>query len=246
MTEPVELATLQWGRANDRRLLIIHGLASNAGGWWRTGPDLADLGFLVIAVDLRGHGNSPHVDDYSVAAYADDLLALGGTWDVVLGHSLGGAAAVRALSKRAGWTRRLILEDPMLVILDPEMALQYVLEGFSEVVDLDDMAARNPTWHPEDVRIKAEAQIQAGVEVIEKSITHNEDWNLVSEVAALSVPTLLLGADPERGPLVPPALGASLAEMNPLIEFEVIPGGSHSMHRDEYDGFFEVVRRFVT
>ena len=65
-------------------------------------------------------------------------------------------------------------------------------------------------------------------------------------VAALQVPTLLLGADPDLGPLVPPALGTSLAEMNSNIEFHTVTGGSHSMHRDEFDQFMRLVLAFVS
>jgi pimeloyl-ACP methyl ester carboxylesterase len=106
--------------------------------------------------------------------------------------------------------------------------------------------AGNPSWHAEDARIKLEAQNQAGREVLENSIVHNPGWNVVGAVTALEVPTLLLGADPELDPLVPPALGTSLAEMNRNIEFHTVHNGSHSMHRDEYDQFMERVLAFVS
>ncbi|NNC93688.1 MAG: alpha/beta fold hydrolase [Acidimicrobiia bacterium] len=224
---------------------MVHGLGSNAAGWWRVGPALADAGFHVFGVDLRGHGESDSPGDYSVPAYAADLLALGDSWDVVLGHSLGGAAVVQALIERTQWARRVILEDPLLVILDWEVAVEYVTADFGPDTTLDLVVAANPTWHPEDARIKLEAQNQAGREVLEKSIVHNPGWNVVGAVAALETPTLLLGADPELEPLVPPALGTSLAEMNPNVEFHTVHGGSHSMHRDQFDQFMQLVLGFV-
>ncbi|MBT8192748.1 MAG: alpha/beta hydrolase [Acidimicrobiia bacterium] len=241
----VELARIEWG-SGDRRLLVVHGVGSNADGWWRVGPALADAGFHVVAVDLRGHGSSDTPDDYSIGAYAADLLALADRWDVVLGHSLGGAAVVEAITGRPEWTNRLILEDPMLVILDEEIAVEYVTSDLGPHVTLDMVQAANPTWHPEDARIKLEAQNAAGWRVIEDSMRHNPGWNVVAEVAAITIPTLLLGADPDLGPLVPPALGQSLAEMNPNIEFYTLAGASHSMHRDEFDAFMAVVLDFVT
>lgn len=242
--EPIDLNRIEWGSGN-RRLLIVHGLGSNAAGWWRVGPALAEAGFRVTGVDLRGHGESDHPGDYSVPALAADLLALGHAWDVVLGHSLGGAAAVEASVGRPDWTRLLILEDPMLIILDQDIALEYVTADLGENVTVDTLADSNPTWHPEDTRIKFMAQGQAGRDVIESSITHNPGWNAVGAVASLTLPTLLLGADPDRRPLVPPALGTSLAEMNPNIEFHTIPNSSHSMHRDEFDTFMRLVLDFT-
>jgi pimeloyl-ACP methyl ester carboxylesterase len=244
MPIPIDLAHTEWGDG-DRRILIVHGLGSNAAGWWRVGPALADAGFHVIGVDLRGHGGSDSPGEYSVRAYAADLLALGEGWDAVLGHSLGGAAVVQALTERPGWAKRVILEDPLLVILDQDAAVEYVTTELGPHVTLEMVMAGNPSWHPEDARIKLEAQNQAGAEVIENSIVHNPGWNVVEAVAALDLPILLLGADPEHSPLVPPALGASLAEMNPNIEFHTVPNGSHSMHRDEFDQFMRLVLGFL-
>lgn len=245
MPTPIELNRVEWG-GGDRRFLIVHGLGSNAAGWWRVGPALADAGFHVTGVDLRGHGESDSPGDYRVPAYAADLLALDGEWDVVLGHSLGGAAVVQAMTERPDWTPLLILEDPLLIILDQDAAVEYVTTDVGPEVTLEMVMAGNPSWHPDDARIKLEAQNQAGPEVIANSIVHNPGWNVVGAVAALEVPTLLLGADPELAPLVPPALGTSLAEMNPNIEFHTVPNGSHSMHRDEFDQFMRLVLGFVS
>ncbi|MGI9648581.1 MAG: alpha/beta fold hydrolase [Acidimicrobiia bacterium] len=244
MPTPIELERLEWG-TGDRRMLIVHGLGSSAAGWWRVGPALAEAGFHVTAVDLRGHGDSHSPGDYSMHGYAADLLALGGRWEAVLGHSLGGAAVVQAVVENPDWTDRIILEDPLLIIVDQETAVEYVSADLDAETTVEVMAANNPTWHPEDARIKLEAQLKAGPEVIVNSMVHNPGWNVVAAVADLNIPTLLLGADPDLQPLVPPALGSSLAAMNSNIEFHTLAGASHSMHRDEFDAFINLVVGFL-
>lgn len=243
MPASISLEQTTWGN-HGRPFLIVHGLSNNSDGWWRVGPALAEAGFRVTAVDLRGHGQSDKPDDYSMDAYAADLLALDATWEVVLGHSLGGSAVIQALVEQPSWCERVILEDPLLAIFDVDLALEYVLADFGPDVTLDMVAENNPTWHPEDTRIKFEAQQQAGREVIESSILHNPGLNLVGALASLELPILLLGADPELGALVEPALGESLAGMNEHIEFHTVMGGSHSMHRDEFDEFMRLVVEF--
>ena len=47
-----------WGAPIDRPLLLIHGVTSSSGVWWRVGPALAATGRWVIAVDLPGHGGT--------------------------------------------------------------------------------------------------------------------------------------------------------------------------------------------
>lgn len=245
MSNPIDLAQTTWG-SGDRRFLIVHGLSSNSDGWWRVGPALADAGFHVTSVDLRGHGKSDKPGNYAIAAYAADLLGIADRWDVVLGHSLGGSAVTQALVERPNWCERVVLEDPLLAILDVDTAVEYVTTDFGPDVTLEMISGDNPTWHTEDARIKLDAQLEAGREVIENSIIHNPGMNLVGAVAALELPTLLLGADPELGALVEPALGTSLAEMNPNIEFHTVIGGSHSMHRDEFDEFMRLVLEFAS
>jgi pimeloyl-ACP methyl ester carboxylesterase len=52
------LATRSWGEGRPLAVLV-HGITSSSRTWWRTGPALAERGFRVLAVDLRGHGASP-------------------------------------------------------------------------------------------------------------------------------------------------------------------------------------------
>ncbi|MFJ6722840.1 alpha/beta fold hydrolase [Streptomyces sp. NPDC091259] len=67
--------------------MILHGRT-----WGDGGPALAELGYRVIAVDLRGHGVSGR-GEYSPRAFADDLIETLPTGaDLALGHSLGGLA----------------------------------------------------------------------------------------------------------------------------------------------------------
>src|SRR4051794_17358380 len=107
MPASVTLPRLSWGDPfAARRALLVHGLGSNGALMWRYGVALADAGWRADAVDLRGHGTAPRTLDYRVAAYAADLIAARpddtDVWDLVVGHSLGGAAAVVAAWEQPG------------------------------------------------------------------------------------------------------------------------------------------------
>jgi pimeloyl-ACP methyl ester carboxylesterase len=56
----------------------------------------------------------------------------------------------------------------------------------------------------------------------------------------LGVPTLLVGADPPGGATVSAADGEAAARL-PGVEYVMIPGGEHSIHRNRYEAFHDVL-----
>jgi pimeloyl-ACP methyl ester carboxylesterase len=243
---PIDLNLRTWGDG-PRRILLLHGIGSNAAGWWRLGPDLAEAGWAVTAPDLRGHGDSPSGGEPTLAACAADVLGLGGGWDVVQGHSLGGAVALVAHHSDPGWTRGLVLQDPALFIADQsyDEIIGHLLEPFHGSVNHEAVQRANPRWHAEDVRIKVDAMRSCTPETIEETMRANQPWNLLGSAATVGVPTVILGSDPEQGGIVSVAVGEWLAEQNRLIEYHKLENAGHSAHRevDMYQTFLGVVCR---
>ena len=94
-------------------LLIAHGLFGSARNWGAVAKRLSARR-EVIAVDLRNHGDSPWDADHSYPALAADLAeviaAEGGRADV-LGHSMGGKAAMTLALGDPQLVARLIVAD---------------------------------------------------------------------------------------------------------------------------------------
>ncbi|WP_282058058.1 alpha/beta fold hydrolase [Lentibacter algarum] len=108
------LHTITHGIANAKPpLLIAHGLFGSGRNWGVIAKRLSDER-QVIAVDMRNHGSSLHSDDHSYTALADDLAeviaAHGGQADV-LGHSMGGKAAMVLALEHAEMVNRLTVAD---------------------------------------------------------------------------------------------------------------------------------------
>ena len=92
-------------------LLIAHGLFGSARNWGVIAKRLSDAR-EVVAVDMRNHGASPWDGDHGYEALAADLAeAIGeGPWDV-LGHSMGGKAAMVLALAHPARVHRLIVAD---------------------------------------------------------------------------------------------------------------------------------------
>lgn len=95
-------------------LLIVHGLFGSARNWGVIARRLSDTR-LVIAIDHRNHGDSPWQDRHDYPALAADLAQVIteqglGPFDV-LGHSMGGKAAMQLALTQPQLIRRLVVAD---------------------------------------------------------------------------------------------------------------------------------------
>ena len=101
------------GDAPGTPLLIAHGLYGSGRNWGVIAKRLAEQR-RVITVDMRNHGHSFWSDDHSYGALAGDLAQvidhLGAPMDVV-GHSMGGKAAMMLALTRPDAVRALVVGD---------------------------------------------------------------------------------------------------------------------------------------
>lgn len=95
-------------------LIIIHGLFGSADNWRTLSKKFAEQ-YRVIALDLRNHGRSPHVDGMSYDAMAADVLALMDKLGLekahILGHSMGGKVAMQLALNLPERLEKLIVAD---------------------------------------------------------------------------------------------------------------------------------------
>lgn len=239
----VVLPTLEWGPEGDRRVLLVHGLSSAAHIWWRVGSELAARECQVTAPDLRGHGNAPRATSYRLEELAGDLLRLGGGWDAVVGHSLGGSVALLA-ALEPGFCRRLVLLDPLIEIEETHLP-SLISDQLSELEPRspEELAGAHPRWDPEDIFWKHRATQQVTPRTVKRVFSDNQPWNLSARVSGLAVNTLLVAASPRLGGLLSPELAASLAESNPAVSWQLAADCGHSIQRENPD---LVVRLTVT
>jgi pimeloyl-ACP methyl ester carboxylesterase len=238
-----ELPATTWGDPNaDRRALLVHGLTSSGATWWRVAEALAADGWHVTAVDLRGNGDAPTAASYGFSDYAGDLPGDG--WNLVVGHSLGGAVAVLA-GGRPGFADRIVLLDPALEL--PSDELDGLLAGELRELALDEWGFRElrPTWHPLDIAHKATATAKATAHMVERTIADNTPWNVLPEARSLPVPTLIVGGDHAVYSMLPTASALALVAANPLIDYRVVEGSGHSPHRDRPEATLALLREWL-
>ncbi|MGB0204453.1 MAG: alpha/beta fold hydrolase [Neptuniibacter sp.] len=95
-------------------LIIMHGLFGTLLNWNNQIKALSN-DYQVIAVDMRNHGKSPHCDDIDYNLMASDIAELMGHLNIskahILGHSMGGKAAMQLALSHPELIEKLIIVD---------------------------------------------------------------------------------------------------------------------------------------
>ena len=240
--------------ANHPPILIVHGLFGSGRNWGVIAKRLsADR--RVVTVDMRNHGASPTSDSHSYFDLADDLAEvirhLGGQADVI-GHSMGGKAAMILALKHPDVLRRLLVAD--IAPVGYTHSQSSLIEAM-RAVDLSKATTRS----------EADAQLAAYVD--DKSIrafllqsldVRGKTWRLNLDVldremdkivgfpditGQFTGPTLFLaGANsdyvrPEHRPLI--------KSLFPSAKQAKIPGAGHWLHAEKPREFEAAVRAFM-
>ncbi len=101
------------GQGN-RAIIIVHGLYGASDNWLSVAGELKS-NFRVILVDQRNHGRSPHSEEHTYEAMANDLLELmqhlGLPRAIFMGHSMGGKTVMRFALQHPEMVEKLIVVD---------------------------------------------------------------------------------------------------------------------------------------
>ena len=129
----LNIAASSWGRDSDPLVILLHGGGQTRHAWGETGEKLSQNGFYVLALDLRGHGDSDwHPNgEYGVDNYKKDIVS-------ILKEIKKPAAFIGA--SLGGMTSLSIAGDPELrekcwALVMVDIGLYPNLEGSQEIVE---------------------------------------------------------------------------------------------------------------
>lgn len=250
------LTTTLTGDPTDRPpLLIAHGLFGSARNWNVVAKRLSDTR-QVLSVDMRNHGESGFAASHSYVDLAADLAeviaAHGGNADV-LGHSMGGKAAMMLALTRPGLVHRLVVADIAPVPYGHSQS--HLIEAMRSV-DLSRIETRRD----------ADAQLQPlvaedGVRafLLQSLDVKGKRWRLNHDVLEADMDKITGWPEDVSGQFDGPVLMLSGAESDyvlpehrdrirgyfPKARFAKIPGAGHWLHADKPREFEAAIRAFL-
>ena len=255
MPTPLPLVVRELGGAGTP-LVVLHGLLGSARNWQSAGVALAERGHRVLAPDLRNHGVSPWGEDCSYAALAADVIAWLDRLAVgpvhLLGHSMGGKAAMRVVMDRPDLVARLTVVD-----ISPRAYPDRVRQEFAamEALDLAGLKSRKDA----DEKLTPLVADWGLRQFILTNLGQDADgrwrWTVNREALTKSLPQIL--ADPLRpdevwaGPTRFIRGGRSdyvrdedlpkIRAHFPAADVVTLPASGHNPHFDARAGFVDAV-----
>ena len=237
-------------------LVIVHGLFGSARNWGAIARNLAE-GRDTVTLDQRNHGQSPWFPTNSYENMGADIAAairdIGAPVDL-LGHSMGGKAAMQVALTEPDLVRRLVVADiaPVAYAHDQSQHIE-AMRG----LDLSGVTTRGEA----DRRLRETVPDPALRAFFLQSLDLKSEpprWRLNLDVLEAEMPKII-GWPGTQGSFPGPALFLSGAESHyvrpehretikalfPRARFAKLPGAGHWLHADKPREFEETLRVFL-
>lgn len=252
-------------------LVLAHGFSDDGLCWTPVAEALAS-DYDVIMVDARGHGRS-HApkQGYGPVEHAADLhgviTGLKLQRPAVLGHSMGGATALVLAGTYPEVPGAILVEDagafgmksaaPSQKDAEPteeerqaqekrRLGMQdwiHGLKGKTREELVAQQRAQTPHWSEAELGLWADSKLLLSPNVLNSSEAAVVDWPTI--LRGITCPALLIMADPERGAMITDEAAKELQTMVSQLRLAHVAEAGHSIHRDQFERYMEVVRAFL-
>lgn len=254
---PVSLAAKVSG--DGPPLVIVHGLFGQARNWATLAGRFAEA-HSVHVLDLRNHGNSPWDNEMSYEAMAGDIGAYMSANDIegaaVIGHSMGGKAAMVLALQDPAAISRLVVADIAPVAYDHEFS-DYIAALKS--IDLGAIKSRNDAdavlrEHIPEQGIRGFLLLnldrrdggftwQINIDAIEAGMADITGFPEYGSGTAFEKPALFVAGG--ASDYILPDHAQAISDLFPAARQEVIDGAGHWVHAEAPDPFFGAVSGFL-
>lgn len=236
-----------YGAPDLPKLLMIHGLFGQGRNWAGPAKALSDIRH-VTTVDLRNHGQSPWAAPHDYASMAADVIPF--TPADVLGHSMGGKAAMTLALTKPHQVNRLIVADIAPV---PYAHSQRAVIDAIRNVDTAKISRRSEVVRALKLDRPTAAFLAQSFDM------GTSQWSLNVEQLSADMekilgfpeinqrfegPTLFLRGS--ESDYVRPEHHDVISELFPNAQHQTIPNAGHWLHADQPQAVIDAIRDFLS
>ena len=239
--------------------VIMHGLFGTSDNWQTLGRRFSET-HKVYLVDMRNHGRTDHSHEFDYQLMADDIKEFVTTENlqnpIIMGHSMGGKAAMNFALQNPDLLERLIVVDiaPKAYPVHHDQ----IIEGLKSV-DLASLKSRNDAdeqlkpyipepdvrmflmknlYRKEDNTFAWRVNLKAVDENIEKM------GAAITSGSPFTKPTLFVRGGKSRY-IKPEDEFDTICHLFPNVEIETIEEAGHWVHAEAPDRFYNIVMNFL-
>ncbi len=258
----LRLHYLEWGDRSAPTVMVLHGGSAHA-HWWDVFAAAMTDGYRVLALDLRGHGDSEYPDPpaYRIGDYADDLRAFldATTADRIhlMGHSLGGVVAAAYAEVAPQRLNSLTIVDSQARISPAGARYMARLRAFPQPIYSDrDQAIRRFRLLPAPTTAAPQVLADVAAHAIRRlpdgrwtlkfdraSLSHMEPQDLTGALRRLACPVLFIRGS--HSTLLPRDAFSGLLAAVPHAQGIEIADAHHHVMLDKPVEFERAVRAFL-
>lgn len=240
-------------------LFVLHGLFGSLDNWQTLGRKYAE-DFEVYLIDQRNHGHSPHSNEFSYGAMAQDIYELIVDLNLekvnIIGHSMGGKTAMRFAQLYPALVDKMIVADMGIKsypshhdqIIEGMNALDFdvvkkrseadvLLSKYVDNIGVRQFLLKNLYW----VNNGSKKQLawRMNLPVLESSMLKVLEALPENEVVC---ETLFLRG--EKSNYIPEEDFQSIFDQFPNADIETIYGVGHWLHAENPDEFYRITVEF--
>jgi len=255
---PLDLAYTEAGSGHP--VLIAHGLFGWKRNWAGIAKHLAET-HRVFTIDMRNHGESPHAPEMSYIDMAADMASFIERKDLgaipVIGHSMGGKAAMTLALSRPELVERLLVLD----IAPVDYAHDYVdYIAAMQGIDLSNVTRRSDI-EPVIAGVAEDRSVQAflmqnlttadtggyrwrvNLDALQRHMAEIMSFPRFESAQAYTGPTLFLGGS-ELDRITPHYQG-EIDRLFPAAEIDFIDKAGHWVHADQPEAVLKRLQAFL-
>ncbi|HSG79783.1 MAG TPA: alpha/beta hydrolase [Acidimicrobiia bacterium] len=241
-------------------LVFVHGGAAHA-HWYSYIAPMFTHEWNVVSIDLSGHGDSGHRQEYAFETWADELIAVGHDAgfpgpSVIVGHSMGGLVTVNAAYRHPDEVKGAIIVDSLLWRPDAEseeaekgtFKRPRIYDTFEAAMARFRLVPPQPTLHPyiiEHIGRHSLHHTERGWEwKFDPHLFTRAVHTLSTELADLKPRIALLRG--EKSDIVPPDVAEYMYELlGRTAPFVSVPESYHHVFVDQPLPFVAAVRALL-
>lgn len=239
-------------------LIILHGLFGSSDNWMSVAKELQEH-YKIYLVDQRNHGQSPHSEEFSYQAMAEDLNEFIDDHKIenpsVMGHSMGGKTAMNfALNHTDKWDKLIVVD------MAPRAYPVHhgtILEGLKSI-DLAGLRSRGDA----DKQL-AKYVSEAGIrQFLLKNLARKQDggfeWKINLPVIDKNIEAMGEGIEPrlaiekdvlfirgENSDYLQDKDNILIVQLFPNSEVKTVKNAGHWVHAEQPDVVIEMVTEFL-